>query len=157
MRIADPWIVQESASAANNNKIRCSRAAEEIESGEQEMRDKLRETEGKRRTYTATFECQGSKVAYKGPPKSTVLLTDIRDDQGVLVADHLWFNFTAGFWDAFMVPGDRVQFDARSTQYVKGYFKEFQYIDYKLSHPTRISFLDKEEMAGPEISSQLNA
>lgn len=56
------------------------------------MREKLKEREGLRRYYAATFKRFGSKPAYKGPPIKTILLVDVVNATGELITDHLWFT-----------------------------------------------------------------
>jgi len=74
----------------------------------------------------------------------TVLLVDIRDSNGKLICDHLWFNMTKGFEVlGTMREGDVIQFEARVKEYKKGYVNRRAGIDqsrsdYKLSHPTKI-------------------
>lgn len=95
----------------------------------------------KRHEFTAKFERFGSKNGWRGPEK-TVLIVHVKDDQGKIVSDHLWFNFTKGFEKLNLVPGDIIQFSARVSEYEKGYkgygiFSETEF-DYKLSYPTKI-------------------
>lgn len=104
----------------------------------------------KRHKFIGTFERTGKKHGYKGDLK-TILLLNIRDaETNELVTDHLWFNFTKGFYEANLQEGDEVQFEARVEDYVKGYFgyREDVYIpesvDYKLSRPTHIINLNSE-------------
>ena len=105
------------------------------------MRDELRKKEGQRQVFSATFERTGVKNGYKGP-KKTILLKNIRDHNGKVVSDHLWFNYTKGFAKHKLAPGCLVRFKARVKEYEKGYRgrREEVYapieIDYKLSHPT---------------------
>lgn len=104
-----------------------------------------------RHTFTGRFARFGEKRAYKSPiPDVTVLLLEVKDTDGNMVADHLWFNYTKGFKDCNLAIGDIVQFDARVKEYEKGY-KGHRYddeffhpvsIDYKLSHPTKISVIE---------------
>ena len=106
------------------------------------MRDALAQLYGQRLHFTATFERIGKKRAYRGWGNmgdgydGTVLLKDIKDDTGRIVADHLWFSLTEGFRYAGLNEGDTVRFDARVDDYLKGYEKDAY--DYKLSRPTRI-------------------
>lgn len=106
------------------------------------MRKKLRKIGSENRNkFTAKFERFGSKSGWKGP-EMTVLLVDVKNDQGKVVSDHLWFNFTKGFEKLNLEKGDIVQFSARVREYEKGYkgwgiFSETEF-DYKLSYPTKI-------------------
>lgn len=108
------------------------------------MRTDLRDLGAESRlTFTGTFERTGIKRGYKGPLE-TVLLLNVKDEEGNEVADHLWFNLTAGFARLGLKQGDVVQFNGRVEAYEKGYFgrREDVYapwsIDYKISRPTRI-------------------
>ena len=105
-----------------------------------------------RATYSGTFKRFGSKNGYKGLIE-TVLLLDIKNSTGDIIADHLWFNKTKGFSSLNLQEGDVVQFDARVKEYIKGYFG-YDFImqlenpplkDYKLSHPTKLKIISKKK------------
>lgn len=108
------------------------------------MRKELEKLEGYRGTFIGTFERFGEKSSYRGLPLKTVLLTNIKDINGKIVSDHLWFNFTKGFEKVNLKPGDVVRFVARVKEYEKGYkgYRDDVYnpisYDYKLSHPSQI-------------------
>jgi hypothetical protein len=111
------------------------------------MRNKLEKLEDVRGTFTGIFTRMGKKTSF-GYPKTTVLLTDIKDSEGRRITDHLWFNLTKGFEALCLKPMDRVQFDARVKPYLKGYrgYRDDVYdspveLDYKLSHPTKLQKL----------------
>lgn len=107
------------------------------------MRQQLREIDGQRQTFTGTFDRFGTKNSY-GYIKYTILLKDIKDINGEVVADHLWFNLTKEFGKFALESGDVLRFDARVKDYLKGYFgyREDVYKpiqkDYRLSHPTKV-------------------
>ena len=114
-------------------------------------RPELKKLVGQRKRFCGTFQRYGTKRAYRGPDLVTVLLKDIKDDQGRIVSDHLWFNLTTEFKYCGMAEGDIVSFDARVTGYEKGYFghrvideRPWGY-DYRLSRPTRVSVKPKED------------
>lgn len=88
------------------------------------MRRTLGKLNGERKTFCGTFERSGTKPSYRsGLATITILLKDIRDVEGNVVCDHLWFNYTKGFQALFPLKnGDVIQFDARVTTYTKGYF-----------------------------------
>jgi len=98
-----------------------------------------------RGVFTGVFSKYGIKSNYKGPSTDTLLLVKIRDNQGALVTDHLWFNLTKGFEKlGTLKEGDRVQFEARVKKYKKGYVNrkigvDQSAVDYKLSHPTKMT------------------
>ena len=112
------------------------------------MRRKLKEMgSDTRHTFTGVVGRFGFKNGYKGP-LPTILLLDIRDSEDHLVTDHLWFNKTKGFSELDLHEGDKVQFDARVSEYEKGYkgYREDVYVpcswDYKLSYPTKIKKIE---------------
>lgn len=58
------------------------------------MRNELKNIGNETRNiYTATFKRFGTKSGYMGLVE-TVLLTDIKDTEGNIITDHLWFNKT---------------------------------------------------------------
>jgi hypothetical protein len=107
------------------------------------VRKQLKAIDGSRQKFLGTFVRTGLKNGYKGPLQ-TVLLTNICDERGTLVTDHLWFNLTKGFVSANLSEGVLVEFYARVKKYEKGYkgYRTDVYVpvstDYKLSHPTKI-------------------
>ena len=108
------------------------------------MREQLSKINHVRMKFIATFERFGSKTGWKGYPETTLLFKDIRNEKGNLIADHIWFTMNKTFekLEGFS-EGDKISFDARVREYVKGYVNNRDYIDnrevdYKLSHPTKI-------------------
>ncbi len=102
----------------------------------------------KRYTYTGTFVREGRKNGYKGTER-TLLFKNVKDSEGNLITEHLWFNYTKGFEKANLNEGDIVEFSARVSEYEKGYkgrrwdvYKPIE-TDYKLSYPTKIKNLSK--------------
>jgi len=109
------------------------------------MREKLGKYLGKRRTFQGIFKRFGSKSGYKGPVKTILVinLTDFITKE--ILADHLWFTCGKQFDSLDLQEGELVQFDARVTEYLKGYQgtneygeEGFQELDYRLSFPTRV-------------------
>lgn len=113
-------------------------------------RKALGQNEGERSLYTGEFIRTGIKHGFKGDIV-TVLLKDVKDENGQLVTDHLWFNMTKGFESVNLEPGDIVEFRGKVEKYVKGYkgFRDDVYkpleADFKLSRPTKIRNLGKKE------------
>ena len=114
-------------------------------------REDISKFDGQRKRYSGTFERFGKKGGYHSSFATTIILKDIRDvSEDKIVTGHLWFNLTKGFSKLSLVPGDRIEFDARVKEYVKGYFghREEVYkpygIDYKLSYPTKIIKIQPE-------------
>lgn len=108
-----------------------------------------------RQTFTGTFVRYGRKPGYrKGSVQRTLLLEDVRDDQGNIVAEQLWFNLTKGFADlGTLESGDRVRFDARVKRYPRRKGKVtwrtgvdrrgYKRAQFGLSFPTRISRMEE--------------
>ncbi len=100
--------------------------------------------EALRESFTGTFNRYGSKNGFRGRSAETILLKEIRDRDGKMVSDHLWFNMTKGFEGlGTLLAGEKLLFQARVTRYSKGYVNKKAGIshrstDFKLSHPTRI-------------------
>lgn len=109
------------------------------------MRRKLKESLGDRKKFLGTFIRLGKKKNYRGYSDETILLKNITDvETGKMITDHAWFAYTKGFQTIAIVPGAQVEFEARVKEYKKGYqntrYKiDNRTIDYKLSHPTKIS------------------
>ena len=112
------------------------------------MRKKLRDYEDVRSTFEGEFVRFGIKNGWVGEER-TVLLREIKNNKGMVVSDHCWFNLTKGFEKLSLVPGDVVRFDARVKTYERGYkgYRDDVYkpieIDYKLSHPTKLKKVDR--------------
>lgn len=98
--------------------------------------------DGKRHTFTATFQRFGMKHGYKGPVK-TLVVTDVCCE-GETLADYLWFTCGKSFEKLKLKEGDKIQFDARVDWYERGYFgnREDVYCptseDVKLVYPTKL-------------------
>lgn len=85
------------------------------------MRKALREIGSEQRhVFRGTFARKGMKNGWNGP-EETILLQDVKDKNGKILTDHLWFNNTLGFQDACLKEGDEVEFQARVSVYEKGY------------------------------------
>jgi len=66
----------------------------------------------------------------------TLLLTNVKDESGEVVTDHLWFTWGKIWQSAQVKPGDVVRFCAKARGYWKGlYNDEF---DYKLTYPSNV-------------------
>lgn len=108
------------------------------------MRENLKSIKGQRLRFTAKVVRFGERTAFKGPPIKTILLQDIcLLGSSDILTDHLWF--TVGLaWKGCQI-GSCIAFDARVTEYTKGY-KGHRNVenapvqsDLKLSRPTNIS------------------
>ena len=112
------------------------------------MRKKLKEIgNDERHIFTGTFSRFGTKNGYKGI-EHTVLLLDVKTENGETVCDHLWFNLTKGFERLNLKEGQKVTFSARVSKYEKGYkgYRDDVFVpietDYKLSFPTQIYIIE---------------
>jgi hypothetical protein len=108
------------------------------------MRKALQKMDAERGKFTAIFECYGSKMAFRGRTDTTLLFREVRNSEGMLVADHLWFVTNKEFEKYSFRKGDMISFEARVKEYKKGYqglpggMNKPAKTDYKLSHPTRV-------------------
>jgi len=109
------------------------------------MRAGLKKEVGNRKKFRGIFVRTGRKTGFKGYSQETILLKGIIDvESGMIVTDHLWLNFTKAFEAAGIREGMTFEFEARITEYAKGYVNKGYKIDhrkkdYKLSHPTKFS------------------
>ncbi|WP_337328063.1 hypothetical protein [Chryseolinea sp. T2] len=113
------------------------------------MRTGLKKINDVRKKFQGVYQREGKKISYKGYSETTILLKDIRDEEGKVVTDHLWFTMTKGF-EALgtLTSGDIIQFEARVTDYRKGYVNRRigvnqRSVDYKLSRPTKMRIVGR--------------
>jgi hypothetical protein len=111
------------------------------------MRKELAKMEGARMRFTAIIARLGKKNNFKGAPSETVLFTDVRNEQGELMTQHVWFTVGKQLSCVYDNVGKRVSFDARVSGYVKG-FKGYgleilkpKEADFKLSNPTNVAVI----------------
>ena len=98
------------------------------------MRRKLKNINGKRDTFIGQFDRYGGK-SHKGYDEETLLLKNIKNISGDLLAEHLWFNVTKGFEELGVLrAGAVVSFMARVRSYKNSNGK----INYKLIYPTKV-------------------
>lgn len=104
------------------------------------MREKLEEIGSEKRfEYTSTFQKFGIKSGYKSS-LPTFIVTNVKDNNGRLITDHLWLNFTTVFNQfGWLQPGDIVKFSGRVDTYYKGYHKN--QLDYRLTYPSKVSVI----------------
>lgn len=115
------------------------------------VRTKLKRIDDVRDSFYGKFERFGRAT----DGQLTLLITDIHNKHGNIIADHVWFKRTKGFKDlGFIEPGEYIRFDARIKAYEKGYKGQDDRIlktkgndiktDYKFSHPSQVKrFLGK--------------
>lgn len=103
----------------------------------------LKSRDGQRFRIRARIERFGQKSGFRGPPVKTLLLRDVVDDNtGQPLTDHVWM--TAGQWATMLREGDTISFDARVSEYMKGYFgrREDVYVppsvDWRFERPTNV-------------------
>lgn len=107
------------------------------------MREELAKIDNIRAKFTGEFEKFGEKNNFWGSNK-TILLKYIKNLDGKIVTDHLWFMYTKNFQKlGELNTGDIIEFEARVSPYEKGYISHRQFIDereldYKLNYPTKI-------------------
>ncbi|WP_141505091.1 hypothetical protein [Paenibacillus luteus] len=99
------------------------------------MREQLQALEGKRSIFTGEFEKVSGKKEHSGSGPA-VLLCNIKDQSGQLLADHLWIEYSQEFEAMKLKRGEQIVFRARVGQYQKG--KTGQIVDYKLYYPSNI-------------------
>ncbi|MCK9417416.1 hypothetical protein M0Q97_12320 [Candidatus Dojkabacteria bacterium] len=110
------------------------------------MRTKLKKLDDQRITIFCVFEKFGTKRNFKGFPEETALFVSLKDENDNELCDHIWFTVGKRIKNLNLKSGDKVCFDARIKQYVKGYVNHREYIDertidYKLNNPTNFKIL----------------
>lgn len=124
------------------------------------MRKKLKELgDWERHTFIGRFERVGYKKSYKYCQPTLLLTNIVLKETGELITDHLWLNYTKGFWNlGELLTGDQIQFNGRVTRYFKGYFGTSKTANYKIERPTQIKMANR--VAGsrqllPDITTKL--
>lgn len=108
------------------------------------MRKKMEHLKEQRRKFTAIFVRYGRKNGWKGRSETTLLFNDIIDVKtNKKVTGHIWFNLGKRFATLNLKEGEKISFDARVTEYLKGYRGHrdvHRYVerDLRLSNPTNI-------------------
>ena len=108
------------------------------------VRNELKQMNNQRLRFTATIERFGERKNFKGVPTPTILLKNIRlVGEDKILTDHLWF--TKGTSWINIPLGSVIEFDARISEYTKGYKGHRKDVvdapittDYKLTRPTNI-------------------
>jgi hypothetical protein len=118
------------------------------------VRRELLRREGERFRVMAIFERFGTKTDWKGRKETTLLLRDVRDAaSGEPLTAHIWFTSGKTWVRLGLQPGDTVAFDARVSQYVKGWRGRKAEasgalpptIDYRLERPTTAAVIRRAE------------
>ena len=115
------------------------------------MRTGLKKIDQVRKKFQGVYHREGRKTNWKGYSETTILLKDIKDESGRIVTDHAWFALTRGFEDLGQLnAGDVIEFEARVTEYRKGYVNrrisvDQRSVDYKLSRPTKLRLVGRSK------------
>lgn len=118
---------------------------------------------GTRQAFTARFTGYGNRYVggKRGIPFAlTVLVHDVRRDDGEVAAGHAWLGDAKPFLDAKVAVGDRVAFTAEVEEYLKGFtghslpMLNRQRIDYRLAQvrDLEIQSPDLAEPADPMVA-----
>lgn len=113
------------------------------------MREELERREGERDLYLARIERYGTKRGVYGSVE-TILLRDVTDASGEIVADHLWLTVGAGLRQLAARAGEFIEFRATASAYRKGYRGNRDIdapapsIDYKLANARKLRRLDAD-------------
>ena len=104
------------------------------------MREQLAPLLGEKSVFTATFKRFGWRKFMGQYVAKTLLLVDVKDEDGKMVTDHLWFKCGKGFDRLGLKRGDTVQFHARVGTYSKG-----DGYDYHLEYPEQLRKVDQAQ------------
>lgn len=104
------------------------------------MREQLAPLLGAKSVFTATFRRFGWKKFMGQYVAKTLLLVDVKDKDGKVVTDHLWFKCGRGFDKLGLEKGDQVQFHAKVGTYSKG-----DGYDYHLEYPEHLVKIDQAQ------------
>jgi hypothetical protein len=77
------------------------------------MRKELQKKNKERIVIFATVSRFGTKSNWHGFPEPTICFNDVRDSEGDLLTDHIWFTVRKRISDLNLVEGDRISFEAR--------------------------------------------
>jgi hypothetical protein len=108
------------------------------------LRAELKNKNTERLRFSAIFSRYGSKANWKGYAETTLLLTDLRFEDGSPATDHIWI--TESKESKRLGPlhaGQKLSFEARIGKYEKGYTYKGQALtpvrsDFKLNRLTKI-------------------
>lgn len=105
------------------------------------MRKELEKLDSVRMSFTATVGRYGTKKNYHGYQEATICFVNVKDEDGNVMTDHIWFTVGKRIREMNLLLNQSVKFDARVSEYRKGYFK--QGFDYKLNNITKIEKINK--------------
>jgi hypothetical protein len=104
------------------------------------MRKELGKLMTTRMSFTAKVGRFGTKKNYHGFPEPTICLCDVKDLNGDILTDHIWFTVGKTISKLNLSEDDIIKFDARVNSYRKGYYKDDY--DYKLNNISKIERLN---------------
>lgn len=115
-------------------------------------RVRLEASVGQTLTVVAIYSGMGTRRVGRREFR-TVLIRDVREaSTGALLTDHLWFNRGNIWRKARLLPGDVVEFEARSIEYRPGHWgpdlvrrlENPPRVDYKLTAPSKVRLISRE-------------
>jgi exonuclease VII large subunit len=109
------------------------------------MRHELKKIDGERKRFFGTFKRYGEKTGYTGRKEITILLLEIKDEEGKIFTNHLWFNNTKQFQKFELKEGDILSFYARVKPYRHRSYDRWQELDYKLSYPSKVEMINERK------------
>lgn len=99
--------------------------------------------------FSATFQQFGQKSGFKGYLATTICFIDLKNEEGKIIEDHLWMNYTKCFQKLELKAGDIISFHARVAVYEKGYSDDDEINpkrwDYKLQRPSKTEKIGRAE------------
>ena len=110
------------------------------------MRKKLKEIENERQSFTAVYVRTGNKRLKKTCIKdATVLIKNVKNKEGKVVADHLWIDNIDDFSKLKLATGDVISFSAKARAYLKGSWESGKKFDFSLSYPRQAKLIKKKD------------
>jgi hypothetical protein len=116
------------------------------------MRTTLKNKKGKRLKFTGIFSKLGWKATPNGEGAKTILLKDVRMENGELVDNHIWVAYTRAFLHlGILRSGDVIEFYASIVKYEKS---QLTYkvgkgwrpmVDYELKNLNRLKIINRHE------------
>mmetsp|Transcript_46258 Transcript_46258/g.76913 ORF Transcript_46258/g.76913 Transcript_46258/m.76913 type:complete len:110 (+) Transcript_46258:31-360(+) len=94
--------------------------------------------------FRGTFIGDFKRFGGKGGKKYTILLTNIHDEHGQYLCDHIWLNVGLQIKRlGHLAAGRKIQFNARVKRYRKGSVKRGipVQIDYKFTYPSKVALV----------------
>jgi hypothetical protein len=101
------------------------------------MREHLRNIEGQRAAFSATFK-EFATHSSGGYVIERALFIDVKNEQNVEVCDHIWMRKGKQVIALDLQPGDRVKFTATSKGYWSGYHDNRHY-NFGLKWPRKVA------------------